>query len=184
MLSNAIKWPNGAKCAACLTFDMDADSLIHVDYPRDGNRRVAAISMLRYGPLIAIPRIVDTYERLGIKQTFFIPAWCIEQYPGAVETILRGGHEIAHHSYIHENPLEQTLADESHWLDVGIEVIKKTTGKAPRGWRAPLYNFSDKSLDLLLGRGFKYDASLMGADIPYVIRSRKTGGELIELPSH
>ena len=74
MLSNAIKWPNGAKCAACLTFDMDADSLIHVDYPRDGNRRVAAISMLRYGPLIAIPRIVDTYERLGIKQTFFIPA--------------------------------------------------------------------------------------------------------------
>jgi peptidoglycan-N-acetylglucosamine deacetylase len=184
MLSNAIKWPNGAKCAACLTFDMDADSLIHVDYPRDGNRRVAAISMLRYGPLIAIPRIVDTYEQLGIKQTFFIPAWCIEQYPQAVETILRGGHEIAHHSYIHENPLEQTLADESHWLDVGIEVIKKTTGKAPRGWRAPLYNFSDKSLDLLLGRGFKYDASLMGADIPYVIQSRKTGGELIELPSH
>jgi peptidoglycan/xylan/chitin deacetylase (PgdA/CDA1 family) len=184
MLSNAIKWPNVAKCAACLTFDMDGDSLIHVDYPRDGNRRVAAISMLRYGPLVGVPRIVDTYERLGIKQTFFIPAWCIEQYPGAVEAILRGGHEIAHHSYIHENPLEQSRADESHWLDVGIEVIKKATGKTPRGWRAPLYNFSDKSLDLLLERGFKYDASLMGADIPYVIRSRKNGGELIELPSH
>ncbi|WP_088348852.1 MULTISPECIES: polysaccharide deacetylase [Rhodomicrobium] len=184
MISQGIIWPNGAKCAACLSFDMDADSLIHVAYPGDGHTKVSPISMLRYGPTVAVPRIVETYRRLGIKQTFFIPAWCIEQYPGAVETIMEGGHEIAHHSYIHENPLEQTDADEAHWLDLGIDIIKRTTGKAPRGWRAPLYNFSNRSLDLLLERGFAYDASLMGADIPYVIKSRRTGGELIELPSH
>ncbi|KSV74474.1 hypothetical protein N182_27925 [Sinorhizobium sp. GL2] len=140
--------------------------------------------MLRYGPLVGVPRIVETYRQLGIRQTFFVPAWCIEQYPQAVETILKGGHEIAHHSYIHENPMHQTEADEAHWLDVGIEVIKRATGKAPRGWRAPLYNFSDHSLDLLLDRGFCYDASLMGADLPYVIKSRRDGRELIELPSH
>ncbi|MBA8904366.1 MULTISPECIES: polysaccharide deacetylase family protein [Aminobacter] len=184
MISNQIAWPNGAKCACCLTFDMDADSLIHVDYPNDGDRRVSAISMLRYGPQVAVPRIVETYRQLGIRQTFFIPAWCIEQYPQAVETILAGGHEIAHHSYIHENPLEQTAEDEAHWLDSGIEVIRRATGQSPRGWRAPLYNFSNQSLDLLLERGFSYDASLMGADIPYILKSRKTGRELIELPSH
>lgn len=184
MISNPIAWPNGAKCACCLTFDMDADSLIHVDYPNDGEQRVSAISMLRYGPQVAVPRIVQSYGRLDIRQTFFIPAWCIEQYPEAVETILEGGHEIAHHSYIHENPIEQTAEDEAHWLDVGIEVIKRVTGKAPRGWRAPLYNFSNRSLDLLLERGFTYDASLMGADIPYIIKSRKSGGEIVELPSH
>lgn len=184
MISNPIQWPNDAKCAACLTFDMDADSLIHVDYPNDGNRRISSISMLRYGPTVAVPRIVETYRRLGIRQTFFIPAWCIEQYPDAVELILRGGHEIAHHSYIHENPLEQTRADEAHWLDTGIEVIRRVTGKAPAGWRAPLYNFSDHSIDLLIERGFKYDASLMGADIPYIIQSRRTGLDLVELPSH
>lgn len=184
MISNPIAWPNGAKCACCLTFDMDADSLIHIDYPRDGHHRVSAISMLRYGPQVAVPRILESYKQLGITQTFFIPAWCIEQYPQTVEAILEGGHEIAHHSYIHENPLEQTDADEAHWLDVGIDTIKRTTGKAPRGWRAPLYNFSNRSLDLLLDRGFTYDASLMGADIPYIIKSRMTGGEIVELPSH
>jgi peptidoglycan/xylan/chitin deacetylase (PgdA/CDA1 family) len=184
MISPGIKWPNGAKCAACLTFDMDADSLVHIEYPNDGNRRVSAISMLRYGPRVAVPRIVESYRQLGIRQTFFIPAWCIEQYPEAVETILKGGHEVAHHSYIHENPLEQTREDEAHWLDVGIEIIKRVTGKAPRGWRAPLYNFSDNSLDLLLERGFKYDSSLMGADIPYVLKSRRNGGELVEIPGH
>jgi peptidoglycan/xylan/chitin deacetylase (PgdA/CDA1 family) len=184
MIAKGIKWPNGAKCAACLTFDMDADSLIHIEHPDDGNRRVSAISMLRYGPTIAVPRIVESYRQLGIRQTFFIPAWCIEQYPEAVETILKGGHEIAHHSYIHENPLDQSDADEAYWLDLGIDVIKRTTGKAPRGWRAPLYNFSNRSLDLLLERGFAYDASLMGSEIPYVLKSRKSGKELIELPSH
>lgn len=184
MIKNPIKWPNGAKCAACLTFDVDADSLIHLDYPEDGNNRVSPISMLRYGPTVAIPRIVETYRQLGIRQTFFVPAWCIEQYPSAVETILEGGNEIGHHSYIHENPCDQTLEVEAHWLDKGIEIIKKATGQAPRGWRAPLYNFSQNSMDLLLSRGFKYDASLMGDDIPYVIQSRSNGGQLIELPSH
>jgi peptidoglycan/xylan/chitin deacetylase (PgdA/CDA1 family) len=184
LIRNPIPWPNGAKCACCLTFDTDADSLIHVEYPNDGHRRVSAISMLRYGPTVAVPRIVETYRRLGIRQTFFVPAWCIEQYPEAVEAILEGGHELAHHSYIHENPLEQTKADEAHWLDVGIEIILKVSGRRPRGWRAPLYNFTEHSLDLLLERGFTYDASLMGDDIPYVLESRATGARLIEVPSH
>jgi peptidoglycan/xylan/chitin deacetylase (PgdA/CDA1 family) len=184
MISNPIPWPNGARCAACLTFDMDADSLIHLDYPLDGNNRVSAISWLRYGPTVAIPRIVETYRQLGIRQTFFTPAWCMEQYPQAIETILSGGNEIGHHSYIHENPLEQTAEDEAHWLDAGIEVHVRMTGKRPRGWRAPLYNFSANSLDLLLDRGFAYDASLMGDDIPYLLESRVDGRRLVELPSH
>ena len=184
MISNPIPWPHGARCAACLTFDMDADSLIHVEFPDNGNNRVSPISMLRYGPTVAVPRIVQTYRELGIRQTFFIPAWCIEQYPQAVEAILAGGHEVAHHSYMHENPCEQSREDEAHWLDKGIEIIRRVTGQAPRGWRAPLYNFSKHSLDLLLDRGFAYDASLMGDDIPYLLRSRARPGELVELPSH
>lgn len=184
MIKNPIKWPNGAKCACCLTFDMDADSLIHIEHPKDSHNRVSAISMLRYGPTVAVPRIVETYRELGLHQTFFIPAWCMEQYPAAVETILEGGHEIAHHSWIHENPQKQSLDDEAHWLDRGIETHVRMTGRKPRGWRAPLYNFSANSLDLLLSRGFVYDSSLMGDDVPYLIESRNNGGRLVELPTH
>src|SRR3954462_5102061 len=75
MIANPVRWPNGAKCACCLTFDMDADSLIQVAHPGDGNQRVSGISMLRYGPTVAVPRIVETYRQLGIRQTFFVPAW-------------------------------------------------------------------------------------------------------------
>jgi peptidoglycan-N-acetylglucosamine deacetylase len=111
-----------------------------------------------------------------------VPAWCIQQYPRAVEAMLAGGHEVAHHGYIHENPREGTREEQHHWLRRGIEVIERVTGKRPRGWRAPLYDFSEHSADLLIEEGFIYDASLMGDDVPYLLRTER--GELIELPSH
>jgi peptidoglycan/xylan/chitin deacetylase (PgdA/CDA1 family) len=184
MISNPIPWPNGARCAACLSFDMDADSLIHLEHPRDGHTRVSALSMLRYGPNIAVPRIVETYRRLGIRQTFYVPAWCIESYPRAIEAMLSSGNEIGHHGYLHENPATRSSEEEAYWLDRGIDVIVAATGRRPRGWRAPLYNFSNHSIDLLIERGFTYDASLMGDDQPYLIESRSGAGSLVELPSH
>jgi hypothetical protein len=82
MIRRPMPWPDGAKVAVAITFDMDADSLVHIAHPRDSITRVSTVSMLRYGPEVAVPRILDGYRRLGLKQTFFVPAWCIEQYPG------------------------------------------------------------------------------------------------------
>ena len=182
MIANPPPWPNGARCAVAITFDMDADSLIHLDHPKDGFNRISALSMLRYGPEIAVPRILETYRRLEITQTFFVPAWCIERYPKAIEAMVEGGHEVAHHGYIHENPQAAGPEDEAYWLQRSIEVIERFTGQRPRGWRAPLYNFSRHSADLLIDAGMIYDASLMGDDVPYILQTDK--GELVELPSH
>lgn len=182
MISNPVPWPNGAKIACCVTFDMDTDSLIHLEHPKDGYKRSSVISMLQYGPHVAIPRILETYRRLGITQTFFIPAWCMETYPEAVSAILKGGHEIGHHGYLHENPVSQTRDTQAAWMDKSIQVIEEMTGAKPRGWRAPLYNFSSESADLLVERGFTYDASCMGDDVPYILESKS--GTIIEIPSH
>ena len=51
-----------------------------------------------------MPRILEAYRRYGLKQTFFVPAWCIEQYPEAVEGMVKDGHEVGFHGYIHEAP--------------------------------------------------------------------------------
>ncbi len=67
-----------------------------------------------------------------------------------------GGHEVAHHGYIHENPNSLSLEKERYWLKRGIDVIENVTGQRPRGWRAPLYNFSDSSIDFLIDEG-SYD---------------------------
>ena len=59
MIANPIPWPNGAKVACAITFDMDADSLIHIEKGAKGRNYLSSISMLRYGPDVAIPRILD-----------------------------------------------------------------------------------------------------------------------------
>jgi peptidoglycan/xylan/chitin deacetylase (PgdA/CDA1 family) len=181
MIENGIKWPGGARCAVAFTFDMDGESLLHIYQGETAPNRVALTTMLRYGPLVGVPRLVDAFRRLDMRQTFFIPGWCVERYPQAVEQILAGGHEIGHHSWIHENPNKISRDEEAEFLGRGIDAIAKATGQRPRGYRAPSYGFSRYTLDLLLAEGFTYDASLMGGDIPYVISSK--AGQMIELPS-
>ncbi len=181
MLTRPVPWPGGAKVAVAITFDMDADSLVHIEHPGNSITRISTISMLKYGPEVGVPRILDGYRRYGLKQTFFIPAWCIEHYPRTVEAIVEGGHEIGFHGYIHEAPNSLSRDEERYWMQRSIAVIEKHTGRRPRGNRSPLYNFSINTADILVEEGFTYDSSLMGDDVPYVLDTGK--GEIVELPS-
>ncbi|MEM7426884.1 MAG: polysaccharide deacetylase [Pseudomonadota bacterium] len=181
MIQNPIPWPDGAQCACAITFDMDADSLIHVARPEDSYKRLYPISMGRYGPTVAIPRILDTYERLGLKQSFFVPGWCLEHYPQTIEQILKGGHEIGHHGYIHEDPVTTDDA-QREWFEKALDSHQKICGKKPRGYRAPVYNVTNTTIDLLVEHGFAYDSSLMADDIPYLMKT--DAGELWEMPVH
>ncbi len=181
MISNPVPWPDGAKCACAITFDIDTDSILHLEHGDRAPTMLSTMSWLKYDE-VAVPRILEMYRRYEIKQTFFYPAWCMERYPALVDMILKDGHEIAAHGYLHENPNQQSKEKELYWFERQIETIRKMTGQKPRGWRAPLYNFSIYSLDNLIDQGVIYDASLMGDDIPYVLRT--SSGQVIELPSH
>jgi peptidoglycan-N-acetylglucosamine deacetylase len=181
MIRRPVPWPNGAKVAVAITFDMDADSLVHLEHPRDSITRLSTISMLHYGPRVGVPRILEGYRRFGLKQTFFIPAWCIERYPDTVDAIVKDGHEIGFHGFIHEAPNQLPREEEHYWMQRSIEVIERHTGQRPRGNRSPLYNFSMHTAELLAAEGFTYDSSLMGDDVPYVLQTGK--GDILELPT-
>jgi peptidoglycan/xylan/chitin deacetylase (PgdA/CDA1 family) len=181
MIKNPVPWPNGARCAVVFTWDMDADSILHLAHPNDADTRLSTHSMLRYGPEVGVPRIVEMCSHFGIKQTFFVPGWCAEQHPKAVELMVKNGHEVATHGYLHEYPNELTKDHEQFWTHKATEAITKITGQRPRGYRAPWYKYSKHSTDILVDEGYLWDTSLMGDDNPYIIKSAK--GELVELPS-
>lgn len=181
MILNPIPWPNGAKCACAITFDMDADSLIHIARPEDSHDRLYPISMGRYGPTVAIPRILETYRKFGLKQSFFVPGWCLETYQETVGLILKDGHEIGHHGWIHEDPLK-TAGNQREWIEKALASHKKICGGRPLGYRAPVYNITQEVVDLLIEHKFAYDSSMMADDIPYLLRTKH--GELYEMPVH
>ncbi len=182
LIANPPPWPGGARCAVAMTFDLDADSILHLAHREEATNLVTTMSMLQYGPRVAMPRILKLFAEFNIKQTFFIPSWVIERYPDAAAAALADGHEIGHHGYLHEHPNELTLEQERYWFQRALDVLEDFTGTRTRGFRAPAYRFSRNTLDLLLEAGLSYDASLFGDDIPY--RLSNGSASLIELPSH
>ncbi len=182
MLLHPLPWPDGKKLAAAITFDIDADSLIRNARREDGHLRLAPISMGRYGPTVAVPRILDTYRRLGLTQTFFMPGWVMETYPATVEAILEGGHEIGHHSWRHEDPMGHSDDEEAELFHRALDTHVRMTGRKPRGYRAPVYNATPAVIGRLIDEGFLYDSSLMADDLPYLLDAPE--GEIIEIPPH
>ncbi len=180
MLMNPVPWPQGARCAVAITWDVDAESGLRYKHGDRSDDLVATRSLLHYGPSIAVPRLVHLLQKLDISQTFFVPGWVIEQYPAAVELLVEHGHEIALHGYMHERSNDLSPGEEARLLDKSIEAYIKRVGTEPRGWRAPGFAFSRNSTELLIDAGFNYDSSLMGNDIPYLLQGEK--GQLVELP--
>lgn len=120
---------------------------------------------------IGMPRIVQLFERFGIKQSFFIPGHTIESFPKACELVAKSGHEIGLHGYSHENPLALSYEQEAAIFDKCITLIKKMTGKKPTGYVAPWWEVSTNSIDILIKSGIAYDHSLMHKDFtPYYVR--------------
>ncbi len=181
MISNPVPWPDGKRAALAITFDVDTDSLLHIAYPDRAPDFLASMSWLKYDET-AVPRLLGIFRAFSLQQTFFYPAWCMEHYPDLVELILKDGHEIAAHGYLHEAANDTSKERQIYWLEKQIDVIERMTGKRPRGWRAPLYSASRHTPTLLAERGFSYDSTLMGDDVPYVLDT--PGGSLLELPTH
>jgi peptidoglycan/xylan/chitin deacetylase (PgdA/CDA1 family) len=150
----------------CLTFDFDTMS----GFIARGLTTPTPLSRGEFGAR-ASARILDMLERRGISATWFTPGFTIETYPRECEAVVSAGHEIAHHSWAHVPPAEQSREAEEADLVRANEAILRLTGKKARGYRSPSWDLSANTIDLLVTHGFVYDSSLMGSDYwPYRAR--------------
>ena len=120
---------------------------------------------------VGSPRLLDLFDKAGLKTTWFIPGHSAETFPEQMRDVARRGHEIGIHGYSHENPIAMTPEQEEAVLDKGIELVTEIAGKRPTGYVAPWWEFSNVTNELLLKKGIKYDHSLMHNDFtPYRVR--------------
>ena len=170
---------NSAALAA-LSFDVDAESPILAEDRRHA-RSPMTMSHQAYGPLVAVPRILDLLAGYGLPATFFVPGLTADRYPETVERIVAAGHEVGHHGYSHHSPLRLDEDAERADLERGLEALDRL-GVRPEGYRTPSWEPSERTFDLLAEHGLRYDSSLMDDDRPYVLETEH--GPLAELPPH
>ena len=174
-------WPNGARVAVGLSFDVDnATATLS-----SGNLDYEILSRGEYGAVDGLPRILRMLDRQQIPSSFFIPAVSAVLHPRMVDEILASslGHEIAVHGWIHERlPLLNDEQEEQRLLNQSIETLTKMTGKRPVGYRAPSWKFSQWTMAQVKAAGFLYDSSLMASDDAYEILLNGTPTGVVELP--
>jgi peptidoglycan/xylan/chitin deacetylase (PgdA/CDA1 family) len=120
---------------------------------------------------VGTPRLVQLFDRFGIKTTWFVPGHSAETFPDQINEVVEAGHELSVHGYSHENPIAMTPRQEEDVLDKCIELLKKISGRKPTGYVAPWWEFSPVTAELLQKKGFKYDHSLMHHDFqPHYVR--------------
>jgi polysaccharide deacetylase family protein (PEP-CTERM system associated) len=139
-------------------------------------------------------RLLETFDRVGVKATFFVLGCVAERCPDLVRRIADARHEVASHGYHHQ--LVYTLPPRLFRDDVRAAktLLEDLSGQRVRGYRAPSYSITKTSLwalEILVEEGYDYDTSIFPirhdrygiADAPRHLHLRQCpAGTIIEVP--
>ena len=165
------------------TFDLDVETMWTSRDPKNAERPII-MSQGAYGWKVGLGRVLKLLNSYSVRATFFVPGLVIEQRPQVVDMILEKGHEIAHHSWSHKWIVNMSPEEEREEMSRGFEIIERTTGRPPVGYRSPAAEFSPITLELLQEYGFGYSSNYFDDDSPYlhVINGNLT--DIVEYPFH
>ena len=92
-------WPNGARVAVCISFDVDNE------YLADAPPLPVPMSAGEFGATTGLTRVLEMLDRQQIPASFYIPAVSAILHPDMIKEIQKGNrHEIGVHGWIHEFP--------------------------------------------------------------------------------
>jgi peptidoglycan-N-acetylglucosamine deacetylase len=173
-------WPQGARVAVGLSFDVDTELVWLSD---EEAQSPSTMSRGEYGARVGLRRILQLLESHAIAATFFVPAMSMEIHPEIVPMIQKNPrHEIGFHSYAHESPLALSAADERAAYQKGLEIFVSRVGTRPKGFRSAAWDLTPASIGIVTDLGFAYDSSMMADDRPYALISEGKDAGLVELP--
>jgi peptidoglycan/xylan/chitin deacetylase (PgdA/CDA1 family) len=115
---------------------------------------------------VGVPRLLKLFKKLGIqdKVTWFVPMHSAESFPKEFQGIIESGAEIGLHGYCHEGAPQLTPTQERDVLKHCIALYQELVGRRPVGYRAPLYQLRESTVELLEEYSFLYDTSLSHHD--------------------
>lgn len=120
-----------------------------------------------YGPRVGIWRMIDIFDRHGIRPSALLNSDVAEQYPRIVEAgIARDWAWLAHGK---NNSIVQpeVEADEEAYLADVVATIEKATGQRPRGWMGPALSETFRTPELLKELGLDYVLDWTADDQPF-----------------
>jgi len=89
-----------------------------------------------YGFKEVVPRLLDLWDRVGIKVTSHMVGQAVERHPELAKEIVDRGHEAAGHGQTWEPQYSMTPEQERAGYQASIGTIQRVTGTRPIGFNA------------------------------------------------
>ncbi|MBV9120164.1 MAG: polysaccharide deacetylase, partial [Chloroflexi bacterium] len=136
------RWPNGARLAVWVVinvecWDFDSVAGVPVTTPPPAAPDVPNYSWREYGSRVGVWRMMDMFDRLGIKGSIALNAGVCDAYPNIVRRVLHSEWEIMGHVWSNSEGLAgMDETRERELIDRTLKRIGEDTGPhlRPRGW--------------------------------------------------
>lgn len=181
-----LRWPDGKRLAFYVGLNVE-----HYEIDKPSTSLVPATAGLvpdplnygwrDYGPRVGIWRMMDSFDRLGIRPSVLLNSDVCSRYPQIIAAgNQRGWCWLAHgrnNSTVHA-PLARD--DEKALLTDMADVIEQATGRRARGWMGPALNASFNTPELLADLGVDYILDWCADDQPWPMKV--PNGRMVGVP--
>ena len=109
-----------------------------------------------------LPRLLNLFEKHGIKATFFFTGYYAVKSPKSLILVKDKGHEIGCHSFSHEPNLaldNLNFSEQYKEIIKSKKIIESIVGPI-ESFRAPALRINEYTFEALILAGFKFDSSL------------------------
>lgn len=176
----AVVWPHNARVALWVVPALEwfPLNMAGVPFKPPGAMQTAYpdlrhYTLRDYGNRVGIFRIMKALEKHGIRPSVAVNAAVAVRYPSLIKECTQRGWEIMANGldmdHLHHAGL--ALDDEKKLIDSTLEILRRASGQAVRGWLSPAKSESASTLDLLGAAGMDYVCDWVNDDMPYAMRT-------------
>jgi peptidoglycan/xylan/chitin deacetylase (PgdA/CDA1 family) len=182
-------WPNGNRLVISISMQFEAggqppkgtDSPFpKVDFPDSVPSDPATNSWFAYGYREGIPRMLDLWDRHGVKVTSHMIGDAVKHNPELAREIVKRGHEAAAHGPRWSSQYAMSRDEERQFLIAARDTVAEVTGQVPVGYNANWLRRGPHTLSLLQELGYQYHIDDISRDEPFI--ERVDGKDFVVVP--
>ena len=170
-------WPDGIKMAISISMQFEAggqppkgtDSPFpKVDFPPEVPADAAANTWFAYGYREGIPRMLDLWDRHGVKVTCHMIGEAAQHHPELAKEIVARGHEASGHGPRWSSQYAMSREEERQFLIAARDMVEVATGQRPVGYSCNWLRRGPNTLSLLQELGYLYHIDDVSRDEPFI----------------
>lgn len=173
------KWLDGSRLVVSVSMQFEAGGQpenAESPFPQNmqkGFTDLPALTWYEYGYKEGIPRMLDNWDKHGIKVTSHMVGSAVLQNPVLAKEIVQRGHEAAAHGMNWSSQYTMSYEEEKKFIKAGADAVKSVTSFTTVGYNANWLRRGPNTIKILQELGFTYHIDDLSRDEPFIIRSNK-----------